>query len=269
VLGHGTGQFAPGLADPAAALQVSHHLLLSHGLAMQAMRGLGTPARLGIVLNLWTATPATDSAADRAAAALEYARSVQWYMDPLFKGRYPELTLQAIDRSKFHVYENDFNVIRQPMDFLGVNYYFRAYVSTEVPPRQPEARLGRTDMGWEIYPQGLSDLLIGLHKEYQLPPVYITENGMAAADQLVNGAVHDAGRIDYVLRHLGALRSAMAQGVDVRGYFYWSLMDNFEWNSGYAKRFGLIHVDYASQQRTLKDSALWYRDLVLSQKEAR
>ena len=266
VLGHGTGQFAPGLADPAIAVQVSHHLLLSHGLAMQAMRAENTPARLGIVLNQWTATPATDSAADQAAAALEYARSVQWYMDALFKGQYPELALQALDRKKLLIFENDFNDIRQPLDFLGVNYYFRAFVSTETPPRQPEGKLGFTDMGWEIYPQGLSDLLLALHGEYTLPPLMITENGMAAADHLDAGAVHDPVRIDYVQRHLAAVRLAMDAGVDVQGYFYWSLMDNFEWNSGYEKRFGLLYVDYATQQRTPKDSALWYRDFIAQQR---
>ena len=262
VLGHGNGQFAPGLADPVAALQVSHHLLLSHGLAVRAMREQDCTAKLGIVLNQWTATPATNSAADQAAAALEYARSVQWYMDPLFKGHYPELALQAIDRNKLVIDENDFIIIRQPLDFLGVNYYFRSYVSAETPPRKPPAALGLTDMGWEIYPQGLTELLVGLQREYALPPIYITENGMAEVDHIADGAVHDTRRIDYVARHLVALQAAMAQGVDVRGYFYWSLMDNFEWNSGYAKRFGLVHVDYASQRRTLKDSALWYRAMV-------
>lgn len=268
VLGHATGQFAPGMADPVAALQVSHHLLLSHGLAIQAMRALKTPAKLGIVLNQWTATPATDAAADVAAAELEYAKSVQWYMDPIFKGHYPELALAALDRTKLIIDENDFKDICQPLDFLGVNYYFRAYVSTETPPRKPEGKLGFTDMGWEIYPQGLSDLLITLHREYRLPPVYITENGMAVADQLVHGKVDDRARIEYVRLHLDAVAAAMAQGVDVRGYFYWSLMDNFEWNSGYEKRFGLLYVDYASQQRTLKDSALWYRNFIAGQKRA-
>ncbi|MES2259702.1 MAG: GH1 family beta-glucosidase [Pseudomonadota bacterium] len=263
-LGHGIGQFAPGIADPAAARQVSHHLLLSHGLAMRAMRKLATPAKLGIVLNQWPATPATDSPQDIAAARLEYARSVQWYMDPIFKGRYPQLALDAIDQSRLHIFENDFNIIQGKLDFLGVNYYTRAFVSTETPPRKPEGKLGFNDMGWETWPAGLTELLVDLHGEYDLPPIYITENGMAVADELVDGRVDDQARIDFLRMHLAALGDAMAQGVDVRGYFYWSLMDNFEWNSGYLKRFGLIHVDYATQQRTLKDSALWYRNWVRS-----
>jgi beta-glucosidase len=267
-LGYGNAQFAPGVADARAAIQVSHHLLLSHGLAMQVMRDVDSPARLGIVLNQWPADAATDSAADVALARLEYARSVQWFMDPIFKGRYPALALAAHGELAPVVHDNDFNDIRQPIDFLGVNYYFRAYCSAEVPPRQPEAALGHTDMGWEIYPQGLTELLLALNEEYELPPIYITENGMANADHLSGGAVHDQARIDFVQRHLDALKQAMDRGVNVHGYFLWSLLDNFEWNSGYAKRFGIVHVDYATQQRTLKDSALWYRRFLAGQPAA-
>ncbi|MEO7495766.1 MAG: GH1 family beta-glucosidase [Massilia sp.] len=264
-LGYGNAQFAPGVADAKSAIQVSHHLLLSHGLAMQAMRQVGSSAKLGIVLNQWTADPATDSAADRALAEFEYARSVQWFMDPIFKGRYPELALREHGANAPQVAAGDFEIIQQPIDFLGVNYYFRAFCSAETPPRTPPASHGVTDMGWEIYPQGLTELLLKLNDEYTLPPVYITENGMANPDKLSGADVHDPERIAYVKSHLAALRTAMAQGVDVRGYFLWSLLDNFEWNSGYDKRFGIVHVDYATQQRTLKDSAKWYRDFLLSQ----
>ena len=264
-LGYGIGQFAPGIANPAAAVSASHQLLLSHGLAMQAMRAQNVSAKLGIVLNQWTASPATDSAADVKAAEVEWARSVEWFMDPIFKGSYPQLALDNIDCSLLSIHENDFNDIRQPIDFLGVNYYFRAYVSTENPPRKPPCDLGTTDMGWEIYPQGLTELLVKLHGQYELPPIYITENGMAVPDQVQGGAVHDQPRIDYLKMHLGALHQAMDAGVNVQGYFYWSLLDNFEWNSGYLRRFGLVHVDYETQQRTLKDSALWYRNFIKEQ----
>ena len=265
-LGYGNGQFAPGVADAKSAVQVSHHLLLSHGLALQAMRAGGTKAKLGIVLNQWTADPATDSEADRQLARLEYARSVEWFMDPLFKGRYPELALEAHGANSPVIFENDFNDIGQTLDFLGVNYYTRAFCSAETPPRKPQGGLGFTDMDWEIYPQGLTDLLLGLQREYRLPPIYITENGMANADRLVNGHIADAERIDYVRSHLVALAAAMQQGVDVRGYFLWSLLDNFEWNSGYLKRFGIVHVDYETQRRTLKDSAIWYRNFINAQR---
>lgn len=262
-LGYGNAQFAPGVADTALSIQVSHHLLLSHGLAIQAMRAINCPAKLGIVLNQWPATPATDSAADRAEAEWEYARSVQWFMDPIFKGRYPQKALDRMDMEKFIVHPGDMQSIRQTIDFLGVNYYFRAFVSTEQPPRMPEAELGYSDMGWEVYPQGLTSLLLALREEYPaLPPVYITENGMAVADKIEDGKINDEVRIRYVESHLQAMRAAMDRGVDVQAYFYWSLLDNFEWNSGYAKRFGLVYVDYASQQRTLKQSAIWYRKLL-------
>jgi len=265
-LGYGNGQFAPGVADAKSAVQVSHHLLLSHGLALQAMRAGGTKAKLGIVLNQWTADPATDSEADHQLARLEYARSVEWFMDPLFKGRYPELALKAHGSNSPVIFENDFKNIGQPLDFLGVNYYTRAFCSAEIPPRKPQGGLGFTDMDWEIYPQGLTTLLLGLQCEYRLPPIYITENGMANADRLVNGQIADSERIDYVRSHLVALAEAMQHGVDVRGYFLWSLLDNFEWNSGYLKRFGIVHVDYESQRRTLKDSAIWYRNFIDAQR---
>lgn len=260
VLGHEIGKFAPGDRDPQLAAQVSHHLLLSHGLAMSAMRASGARCPLGIVLNHSSVTPATDSAADRAGAATEYARFVRWYMDPLFRGEYPQ------DPGIAHYPEvraGDMALIQAPMDFLGVNFYSRIWVSREDPPRPAPNALGQTDMGWEIHPDGLRELLVGLKDQYgALPPIFITENGMANADTLQDGRVRDAARIDYVHAHLEALAQAKAAGVDVRGYFYWSLMDNYEWDSGYAKRFGLVHVDYETQQRVFKDSAHWYRDTI-------
>jgi len=266
-LGYGNAQFAPGVADAKSAIQVSHHLLLSHGLALQAMRATGTPAKLGIVLNQWTADAATDSEADRALAKFEYARSVEWFMDPIFKGCYPEIALKQHGTNCPIIFDNDFKNIRQPLDFLGVNYYTRAFCSAEAPPRTPPGELGFSDMGWENYPQGLTELLLALKREYALPPVYITENGMANVDRIVGGHVPDVERIAYVRSHLDAIAAAMAQGVDVRGYFLWSLLDNFEWNSGYAKRFGIVHVDYQTQQRTLKDSAIWYRNFIHAQRQ--
>jgi beta-glucosidase len=253
VLGHQLGKFAPGAQDAVLATQVSHHLLLSHGLAMQAMRAERVHCPLGIVLNQSNADAASHSGADAALARTQYASFVRWYMDPLFRGTYPQ------DPGIPHypqIEAGDMATIAQPLDFLGVNYYTRNWMSSTGEPA-PMA-LGATDMGWEIYPQGLTELLVGLHREYALPPIFITENGIACADVLQGGAVNDAGRIDYVRRHLEALAAAREEGVDVRGYFYWSLLDNYEWDSGYAKRFGLVHVDYTTQQRTPKASAHWY-----------
>ncbi len=262
-LGHRTGQFAPGLKDPKLTVEVSHNLLLSHGLALQAMRASGVKAPLGIVLNQSPATPATDSQADKELAEREYALYVRWYMDPIFLKTYP--SAPGVELYPTTMRDGDFDVIAQPLDFLGINYYTRLWVSSEQPPRSAPKLQGESDMGWENYPQGLKDLLVQLHGDYKLPAIYITENGMAHADKLVDGRVADAPRIEYMRTHLLAVQQAMDAGVDVRGFFYWSLMDNYEWNSGYNKRFGLVHVNYATQQRTLKDSALWYRDLLTKQ----
>ncbi|HEY1150425.1 MAG TPA: GH1 family beta-glucosidase, partial [Pseudoduganella sp.] len=212
-LGYGNAQFAPGVADVKQSVQVSHHLLLSHGLAMRAMRAVNASCQLGIVLNQWTADPATDSQADRDLAEWEYARSVQWFMEPIFKGRYPAYALKGHGANAPVVEAGDMEIIQGPLDFLGVNYYFRAYCSAEDPPRKPEGKLGFTDMGWEIYPQGLTELLVKLKGEYELPPIFITENGMANPDKVINGSVPDAARIDYVQRHLAALHDAMEAGV--------------------------------------------------------
>jgi beta-glucosidase len=262
-LGHRTGQFAPGMKDEAAAIQVAHHLLLSHGMALQAMRGAGVKAPLGIVLNQSPATPATDSAADRAMAEREYALFVRWFMDPIFLKRYP--TAAGV-----HLYpamrDNDFTTIAQPLDFLGVNYYTRIWASADQPPRAAPQAKGATDMGWEVYPEGLTELLCQIDRDYDLPPLYITENGAACADQVVDGRVADFERIEYLRSHLDAIAKAVAAGVDVRGFYYWSLLDNFEWDSGYDKRFGIVHVDYATQRRTLKDSAYWFRGFIAGER---
>jgi beta-glucosidase len=265
VLGHEQGRFAPGLQDTTVMLRVAHHLLLSHGLALLALRAAGVTTPLGIVLNQSPATPASPSAADAALAAREYALFVRWYMDPLFLKQYP----QAPDLPVCDVVQDgDMDTIAQPMDFLGVNYYTRLWCSSATPPvAAPNAR-GVSDMGWENYPQGLTDLLCQINQDYRLPPLYITENGFAGADGVVNGRVADPQRIDYLQSHLQALQAAMAAGVDVRGFFYWSLMDNYEWNSGYDKRFGLFHVDYATQTRTAKDSAHWYTALIAAHRPA-
>ncbi|MGF6805451.1 beta-glucosidase [Paraburkholderia sp. Clong3] len=262
-LGNATGYFAPGNADLKKAAHVAHHLLLSHGLALQALRADGVKAPLGIVLNQSPAHGATDAPEDQAAASLEYAKFVRWYMDPLFKREYPAEALEwyGANGPQDVIRSGDFDVIGTPMDFLGVNYYTRIFASASGEKRPPGA-LGFTDMDWEVYPQGLTELLTRINADYKLPPIYITENGCAAKDVLDNGRVHDAERVRFYDLHLAALSDAVKQGVDVAGYFAWSLMDNFEWASGYDKRFGMVYVDYASQERTLKDSALWYRDVI-------
>ena len=159
--------------------------------------------------------------------------------------------------------------IATPMDYLGLNYYSRSVISAQGPWDVKHGGLPITDMGWEIYPEGLTELLLRLHRDYPVPPLYVTENGGAFKDRLVNGQVHDAERTDYLLRHIAAVAQAMRQGVNMAGYMVWSLMDNFEWTFGYEKRFGIVHVDFETQKRTLKDSALWYQSFLENQNDAR
>ena len=268
-LGHETGVFAPGLKDRALAMQVSHHLMLSHGLALQALRAQGCAARLGIVLNLSPIGPATASAEDVAAARLEDGRAVRWYMDPLFKGAYPQDVLDHLGADAPQVQGGDLRDIATPMDFLGINYYARSVVSASGAWDVKTSGHALTDMGWEVYPDGLTELLLRLTRDWKVPPLYVMENGAAFKDTLNEGQVQDVERTDYIARHIAAVGQAMRQGAPMAGYMVWSLLDNFEWASGYAKRFGIVHVDYATQQRTLKDSALWYRGFLRQQRAQR
>ncbi len=267
MLGHDSGIFAPGLKSRATAMQVSHHLLLSHGLSLQALRAQGCSVPLGIVLNLSPTVPASDSAADQAKARLEDGLLLRWYMDPLFNKGYPQDVLEHLGERAPHVEPGDMRAIATAIDYLGVNYYTRSVVSADGSWKPQNSGLPLNDMDWEIYPEGLTQLLVRMHQDYPLPPIYITENGGAFPDLLRDGQVNDLDRISYIDHHIDALAQAMAQGVAVGGYMVWSLMDNFEWSSGYAKRFGIVHVDYASQKRTFKASAHWYQSFLDFQRQ--
>jgi len=262
VLGNEEGTFAPGIKSRRTAIQVAHHLLLSHGLALRALRAEGATARLGIVLNMAHQMPLTDAEADKAKARLDDARGRRWYADPLFRGEYPAEVLAELGADAPAMEPGDMEIIATPLDYIGINYYSRALSSAAGPVEAKDKPYPKTAMGWEIYPEGLRELLLTMHRDYALPPTYITENGGAFPDPTVDGHVHDADRIDYLAAHIAAVGEALAAGVPMAGYMVWSLMDNFEWASGYAKRFGIVHVDYATLRRTPKDSALWYRDLV-------
>ncbi len=265
VLGNEQGVFAPGIKNRAKMLQVSHHLLLSHGLAMQAMRADGARSQIGIVLNLAPQMPATAMPADVAAAQMVDARNRLWYTDPLFKGTYPQAVLDEVGADAPKVEPGDMAAIQTPMDYLGINYYSRGVVSADGSEWKAKERgLPVSEMGWEIYPEGLTDLLCLLHNDYpNLPPMHVTENGGAFPDTaMVDGRVNDADRLDYLQTHIAAVADAMDRGVKMGGYMVWSLMDNFEWSSGYLKRFGIVHIDYETQKRTPKASALWYRDFL-------
>jgi beta-glucosidase len=266
-LGHETGQFAPGVADRKVAAQVRHHLLLSHGLALQALRADGSRSALGLVLNLAPVQAATDDAADLAAARRLDGTLVRAYMDPLFGAGYPADVCADLGADAPQVEPGDMAAIATPMDFLGINYYSRNVASAGAPFDVRASGLPVTEMGWEVYPEGLTELLLRLHRDYPVPPLVVTENGGAFRDTLVDGHVHDRERTSYIASHIAAVGAALQQGVPMAGYMVWSLMDNFEWTSGYARRFGIVHVDYATQQRTLKDSAHWYRHF-LQQRQA-
>ncbi|MEY4728869.1 MAG: hypothetical protein RL020_27 [Pseudomonadota bacterium] len=263
ILGHESGIFAPGIRDRKIAMQTAHHLLLSHGMALQSMRATGTKAQLGIVLNQSPFYPATSAPEDVAKAKLEDGLLVRWYMDPLLKGHYPADVMQHLGKDAPDITAGDLDIIRAPLDFIGINYYTRQVVSAQPDFNHAANKLPLTDMGWEICPEGLTDLLVRLNRDYPLPPLLITENGAAFPDQLSNGEIDDLPRIAYLKQHIAAVHHAIQQGVNVSGYFVWSLLDNFEWASGYEKRFGIIYVDYATQKRYLKNSAKWYKQFLV------
>ncbi|MFZ9429435.1 MAG: GH1 family beta-glucosidase [Burkholderiaceae bacterium] len=262
VLGHEQGIFAPGIRSRRVALQVSHHLLLSHGLAVQALRADGGCGNLGIVLNLGHVEPASDEPEDHKAADRGCAWGRRWYLDPLFKGQYPAGLIDELGADAPTIMDGDLKAISAPIDHLGVNYYTRSVFRAASPFDVKTSGLPLTDMGWEIYPRGLTELLCWLHREYPMPAIWITENGAAFDDPVEDGRVHDSRRVAYLQNHIAAVATALEREVPVAGYMVWSLLDNFEWASGYAKRFGIVHVDYTNLERTPKDSALWVRELM-------
>ena len=259
ILGYEQGIFAPGIKSRTQAMQAVHHLLLSHGMALKAMRGLGLSTAMGIVLNLSPIYPASDDPQDVAKAHLDDGLILRFYMDALYKGVYPQDVIAHLGSDAPQVQQGDLETIAQANDFLGVNYYTRNFSSCGNPWDVTRTGNTVTDMGWEVYPQGLTELLCRLHTDYQPKCLWVTENGAAFKDQMVTGVIDDAQRLAYIRDHIAATHDAIQQGVPVGAYFAWSLMDNFEWASGYAKRFGIIHVDFETQKRTFKNSALWYQ----------
>ncbi|MFC9479585.1 GH1 family beta-glucosidase [Streptomyces griseus] len=284
MLGYAYGLHAPGRRDLGDAMAAVHHLLLGHGLAAGALRDAAgsDPLELGITLNLGTATPETDSEADREACRRADGMGTRLYLDPLVHGRYPEDIVAdlAAQHIELPVREGDLAAIAAPLDVLGVNFYRGMQFSGVTEDGSPldaeglpvvravDRDLPRTAMDWEITPTELTDLLVRLERDYALPTV-ITENGAAFDDTVAaDGSVPDADRTAYLADHIAAVVAARDRGADVRGYFAWSLMDNFEWAYGYDKRFGIVRVDYDTQLRTLKDSAKWYRDTIRLTRDA-
>ncbi|MFF7750867.1 GH1 family beta-glucosidase [Streptomyces sp. NPDC007971] len=267
-IGHLEGKMAPGGQDLTAAVRASYHLLLGHGLATQAVRAAAPGAQVGIVNNLSTVYAVTDRPEDRAAARRHDGHVNRWWLDPVHGRGFPADMVETYG-VELPEQPGDLETIAAPLDWLGLNYYFPAYVADDPDGPAPRVRsvrrpdVPRTGMDWEIDPSGIETLLLRLTEEYGARKIHVTENGSAFADVVrADGTVDDPQRQDYLERHLAACASAARKGAPLAGYFAWSLLDNFEWAYGYAKRFGLVHVDYRTQVRTIKGSGHRYADIV-------
>jgi beta-glucosidase len=276
-VGHLEGRHAPGLESLPATLQAAHHLLLGHGLAQQALRGT-VSGEIGVTLNLSDVHPATDSEADLRAASRIDGSENRWFLDPIFKGTYPADMEQWYSEhgAQAPVQDGDLDLIAAPIDFFGLNYYQLHHVVADdaepyhaariLPPEPPV-----TDGDTPVRPEGLVNLLRRVSREYTDLPIYITENGAPYNDYITpENTVDDLERVDYLQKHFAAVADCIANdGLDVRGYFVWSLFDNFEWAEGYSRRFGIVFVEFGSQRRILKSSAKWYRELIALHKDSR
>jgi beta-glucosidase len=272
-LGYGWGLHAPGRASEADALAAAHNLLLSHGRAVEILRREAPGAEVGITLNLMHDYPASAAEEDVAAARHVDGFRNRWFLDPVFRGEYPADLVEHFGTSMPAIAAGDLELIAAPVDVLGVNYYSRGVIGAgpdggaPLHVRVPDSEY--TDMGWEVYPDGLHDLLVRLRDDYAPPRIAITENGAAFSDvRGHDGAVRDPERQAYLESHVGAVARALEAGVPVTGYYVWSLLDNFEWQHGYARRFGIVYVDYPTLERVPKASFSWYREFIAAQKEA-
>jgi beta-glucosidase len=271
-VGHGWGHHAPGRTSDGDALATAHHLLLSHGRAVEILRRSAPQAQVGITLNLDHVYAVGDDDEDGAAANWVDGLHNRWFLDPIFRGEYPADMLEAWSEIAPDIRDGDLATIAQPIDFLGVNNYTSPLVAADTDGGRSRivqrADVDRTDMGWEVVPEGLRDLLLRLHRDYAPKAIYVTENGAAFPDvRSHDGSVGDAERQAYLEAYIGAAAEAVAAGVPLRGYFAWSLLDNFEWAWGYWKRFGLVYIDYATLERVPKGSFYWYRDLIAAQRQ--
>jgi beta-glucosidase len=270
-LGYATGLHAPGMCDYSLAYQAAHHLLLSHGKTVQIFRQGGYRGEIGIVLSLEGFKPASENEADRAACQRVYQENFDLYLDPLINGHYPEMLFEWIGPHQPTLQAGDLDLISQPMDFLGVDHYRTHAVSHSVAGSLLKAELasvsnpgwGLTETGWGVTPAGLTKVLLDVKERCGDLKVYVAENGCAFPDTPdEDGTVADWGRVDYLRAHLQAALDAIKAGVNLQGYFVWSLMDNFEWAMGYGPRFGLIYVDYETGKRIPKQSAFWYSEVI-------
>ena len=262
-MGYGLGEHAPGIKDDWKKVrQITHNLMVAHGLAVQAIRAINPSLDVGIVLSQWNAEPASDDPADIAAAELAWDSQDTAFLHPIFRGHYHPSMIDALGDDLPEIKSGDMALISQKLDFLGMNCYSRNVFNAQgkVSPIQGSEY---TDMGWEVCAPAFRRMLNCINNDYDLPPIYITENGAAFPDLVTaDGKIHDERRLDYLRQHIIQMRLAMQDGVDIRGYFVWSLTDNFEWALGNTKRFGLIRVDYDTLKRTIKDSGEWYARVI-------
>jgi beta-glucosidase len=272
--GHVQGRHAPGIRDRALIAPVAHHLLLAHGIAVQVLRTETPPdSEVGITLNFSHIEPATDRPEDVAAARMLDGMNHRWFLDPIYSGTYPEDAVDALKLSPEMIRMGEMETINNPLNFLGVNYYSRTRVKagpggvTDPQAVPPSGAL--TTMGWEVYPDGLRQVLVRLNEDYQFPKLYVTENGAAYPDTVdERGEVHDPERVRYLRGHLTAAQEAIAAGVPLEGYFVWSLLDNFEWARGYTQRFGVAYTDYPTQARIIKESGRFLARVAATNGEA-
>lgn len=269
MLGHAEGIHAPGIKDFKMALQVCHHVLLSHGLAAPIIRANIYDANVGLALNLHPVSAATEKAEDQAAAQLHDGLRNRWYLDPLYGRGYPADVWNALGDFAPTMEAGDLDTIAAATDFLGVNFYFPERVEHALGASPLNLRLvdagevERTAFGWEVAPEGMTSLLKRIQDEYKPAAIYITENGATYDDHIeADGQIHDELRRNYLIRHLVAIREAIHLGCQVKGYFLWSLLDNFEWAEGCSRRFGITYVDFTTQRRTPKQSGTWYRNFL-------
>ncbi|WP_417669872.1 GH1 family beta-glucosidase [Roseibium sp.] len=276
-LSHLYGIHAPGEKNFDAFAASVHMVNLAHGKAVEAARSVRADIPMGVVLNLHSVYPATDSAEDTAAAERAFKFHNGLFLDPVFKGAYDGEILEAFG-DKLKIEDGDLKTINQPLDWWGLNYYTPMRVKHDPSAdaqypmtlgAEPDGTVIRTDIGWEVQENGLADLMSTCYERYSLPACYITENGACYNDEPVDGVVNDTSRISYLEKHLSVVANAASGTIPLKGYFLWSLMDNFEWAEGYRMRFGIVHVDYDTQVRTLKNSAHWYTDLIDAHKETR
>lgn len=263
------GEHAPGKQDLQLALQISHHLMIAHGAAVKKFRELNIKGQIGYAPNTTWLEPYSNRQEDIDACRREIGIYIDWFMDPVFKGEYPQFLLDWFKQGgyRIEIQEGDLETIHQPIDFLGINYYtghIAKYKEGQGLFYHDMVEYGydRTDIGWPIYPDGLYNVLLTIKDKYGDIPIYITENGACYNDEPENGEVKDQRRIDYLKQHLIALDRSMKSGVNVKGYLVWSLLDNFEWAYGYTMRFGIVHVNYRTLERTKKDSFYWMKQTI-------